>query len=151
MGADGATSFAALQGHGQRPASLVFFAFDLLHLDGADLVGQPLLERKGRLETLLRRAPTAIRFSSHMIGDGPRVYAEAAKHGLEGIVSKAADEPYRPGNRGVWVKTKALNRQEFVVVGWTDPEGSRPHLGSLLLGYYDGTASSPTPGAPARG
>ncbi len=76
------------------------------------------------------------RISSHAVDDGPRVYAEAAKHGLEGIVN-AVDEPYRPGNRGVWVKTKALNRQEFVVVGWTDPEGSRPWLDSLPLGYYD--------------
>jgi bifunctional non-homologous end joining protein LigD len=137
IGVDGTTSFSALQGHGRRPAHLVFFAFDLLHLDGKDLVDLPLLDRKARLEALLRRAPAAIRFSSHAIGDGPRVYAEAAKHGLEGIVSKAVEAPYRPGNRGVWVKTKALNRQEFVVVGWTDPEGSRPHLGSLLLAYYD--------------
>jgi bifunctional non-homologous end joining protein LigD len=71
-----------------------------------------------------------------VIGNGARVFEDAAKHGLEGIVSKAVDTPYKPGNRGVWVKTKALNRQEFVIVGWTDPEGSRPALGSLLLGYY---------------
>ena len=133
---DGTTSFANLQGHGQTPAALIYFAFDLLHLDGEDLTGLPLLERKAKLETLLRSAPPGVRFSSHMIGDGSRVYGEAAKQGLEGIVSKAIDAPYRPGNRGVWVKTKALNRQEFVVVGWTDPEGSRPALGSLLLGYY---------------
>ena len=135
---DGTTTFAGLQGHGQTPAALAYFAFDLLHLDGEDLTRLPLLERKAKLETLLRRAPPGgVRFSSHVIGDGPRVYDEAAKQGLEGIVSKAIDAPYMPGNRGVWVKTKALNRQEFVVVGWTDPEGSRPALGSLLLGYYD--------------
>jgi ATP-dependent DNA ligase len=51
-------------------------------------------------------------------------------------VSKAIDAPYAPGNRGLWRKSKCLNRQEFVVVGWTDPDGSRPHLGALLLGYY---------------
>jgi bifunctional non-homologous end joining protein LigD len=55
---------------------------------------------------------------------------------LEGIISKRADAAYAPGNRGLWVKTKCLNREEFVVVGWTDPEGSRPHLGALLLAYY---------------
>ena len=60
----------------------------------------------------------------------------ACKLGLEGIVSKTIDAPYAPGNRGLWRKSKCLNRQEFVVVGWTDPEGSRPHLGALLLGYY---------------
>ena len=56
---------------------------------------------------------------------------------LEGIVSKRADAPYAPGNRGLWRKVKCLHREEFVVVGWTDPEGARPFLGALLLGYYD--------------
>ena len=56
---------------------------------------------------------------------------------LEGIVSKRADAAYAPGNRGLWLKVKCLHREEFVVVGWTDPEGSRPFLGALLLGYYD--------------
>jgi len=55
---------------------------------------------------------------------------------FEGVVSKTIDAPYAPGNRSLWRKAKCLNRQEFVVVGWTDPEGSRPHLGALLLGYY---------------
>ena len=56
---------------------------------------------------------------------------------LEGIISKRADAPYCPGDRGLWVKVKCQNREEFVVVGWTDPEGSRPWLGALLLAYYD--------------
>ena len=56
---------------------------------------------------------------------------------LEGIVSKRADAPYTPGNRGLWLKVKCLHREEFVVIGWTDPEGARPYLGALLLGYYD--------------
>jgi hypothetical protein len=56
--------------------------------------------------------------------------------GYEGVGSKTVDAPYAPGNRGLWRKSKCLNRQEFVVFGWTDPEGSRPHLGALLLGYY---------------
>jgi DNA ligase D-like protein (predicted ligase) len=133
---EGTTTFAGLQGHWATPATLVYFAFDLLHLDGEDLARLPLLERKAKLETLLRHAPPGVSFSNHVIGSGARVYGEAAKRGLEGIVSKAIDAPYRPGNRGIWVKTKALNRQEFVIVGWTDPEGSRPALGSLLLGYY---------------
>ncbi len=54
----------------------------------------------------------------------------------EGVVSKTIDARYAPGNRGLWRKSKCLNRQEFIVVGWTDPEVSRPHLGALLLGYY---------------
>jgi hypothetical protein len=56
---------------------------------------------------------------------------------VEGIVSKRVDAPYSPGNRGLWLKVKCLNREEFVVVGWTDPEGARPWLGALLLAYYD--------------
>jgi bifunctional non-homologous end joining protein LigD len=55
----------------------------------------------------------------------------------EGLVSKRADASYAPGTRGLWRKVKCLHREEFVVVGWTDPEGSRPYLGALLLGYYD--------------
>jgi ATP-dependent DNA ligase len=51
-------------------------------------------------------------------------------------MSKRIDSPYLPGNRGLWTKSKCLDRQEFVIVGWTDPEGSRPHLGALLLGYH---------------
>jgi ATP-dependent DNA ligase len=66
----------------------------------------------------------------------PQVSEAGAKLGVEGMVSKQIDKPYLPGNRGVWVKTKFLNRQEFVIVGWTDPEGSRSSLGSLQLGYY---------------
>ena len=66
----------------------------------------------------------------------PLILKHAGKLGFEGVVSKTIDAPYAPGNRGLWRKTKSLNRQEFVIVGWSDPEGSRPHLGALLLGYY---------------
>jgi bifunctional non-homologous end joining protein LigD len=69
-------------------------------------------------------------------GYGSRFREHACKLGLEGVISKRADRPYAPGDRGVWVKSKCLNREEFVVVGWTDPEGSRSHIGALLLGYY---------------
>ena len=133
---DGTISFAGLQGHGDAPAELVYFAFDLLHLDGEDLMRLPLLERKARLEALLADAPRVLRFSGYIIGNGARVFEEGSKLGVEGMVSKQVDKPYLSGNRGVGVKTKFLNRQEFVFVGWTDPEGSRSSLGSLLLGYY---------------
>ena len=69
-------------------------------------------------------------------GDGPAIHAAACKAGLEGIVSKPADGPYLAGDRRRWVKTKCLNREEFVVVGWSEPEGRRPRIGALLLGYY---------------
>jgi DNA ligase D-like protein (predicted ligase) len=133
---DGKTSFAGLQAHGETAADLVYFAFDLLHLDGEDLMRQPLLERKARLAALLKDAPAAVRFSAHVVGNGAKMFEKAAKLGVEGIVSKQIDKPYLPGDRGAWVKTKLLNRQEFIVLGWTDPEGSRSSIGALLLGYY---------------
>src|SRR5438552_11328905 len=79
---------------------------------------------------------TPLQYSDHQVGRGPTFHAEACKLGLEGIVSKGADAPYVSGNRALWVKTKCVNREEFVVVGWTDPEGARPHLGALLLAYH---------------
>ena len=77
-----------------------------------------------------------VQFNAHETGDGEIVRQHACKLGFEGVVSKTIDAPYAPGNRGLWRKSKCLNRQEFVVVGWTDPEGSRPYLGALLLGYH---------------
>jgi ATP-dependent DNA ligase len=95
-------------------------------------------------------APPVLRFSGNIIGNGARVFEEGSKLGVEGMVSKQIDRPYLPGNRGVWVKTKFLNRQEFVIVGWTDPEGSRSSLGSLLLGYYRDDGKLIYAAAPAR-
>jgi ATP-dependent DNA ligase len=82
------------------------------------------------------RNKRGLQFNGHDTGDGELILKHAGKLGLEGVVSKTIDAPYAPGNRGLWRKAKALNRQEFVIVGWSDPEGSRPHLGALLLGYY---------------
>src|SRR5947207_560441 len=136
---DGTTSFAIIQAASdtRNADNLVFFLFDLLFVNGADLIGLPVTERKARLATLLKGVGPPLQYSDHQIGRGPEFHAQVCKLGLEGIVSKRADAPYVPGNRGLWVKTKCLNREEFVVVGWSDPEGSRPYLGSLLLGYYD--------------
>jgi ATP-dependent DNA ligase len=80
--------------------------------------------------------PPLLQYSDHQVGRGPEFYARPCELSLEGIVSEQADAPYAPGNRGLWLKVKCLNREEFVVVGWTDPERSRPFLGALLLAYY---------------
>src|ERR1700730_9854254 len=90
-----------------------------------------------RLRTLLSPAGAPLQFSDHQIGRGREFYEHACSLKLEGIVSKRVDAPYTPGNRLLWLKVKCLNREEFVVVGWTDPEGARPWLGALLLAYYD--------------
>jgi DNA ligase D-like protein (predicted ligase) len=135
---DGVTSFEFMQqsadaGYG----GLVHFAFDLLELDGKNVASLPLLQRKERLAQLLQVPPVGIVYSEHEGGDGEAFRRAACQHGLEGVVSKRTERPYLPGDRGAWVKSKRLNRAEFVIVSWSDPEGSRPLIGSLLLGYYD--------------
>ena len=119
-----------------RTDQLVFFAFDLLYLNGESTAQLPLIQRKERLHRLFKKEIHGLRYSEHVASDGPSFREHACKFGLEGVISKRADRPYAPGDRGIWVKSKCLNREEFVVIGWTDPEGSRSHIGALLLGYY---------------
>src|SRR5947208_5640290 len=133
---DGRTAFNLIQNAtdaGQR--SLVFFLFDLLFLDGEDIRDLPLVDRKTRLEAFLVGAPESLRYNDHQIGQGPAFHRLACENGLEGIVSKRINGRYEPDRR-TWLKTKCLNREEFVVIGWSDPEGSRHRIGALLLGYY---------------
>jgi bifunctional non-homologous end joining protein LigD len=136
---DGTTSFSLIQTAYDtgNTGTLVFYLFDLLHLDGNAIGSRPLWERKERLHDLLSDANPLLQFSDHQIGHGRAFYEHACDLKLEGIISKRAAAPYAPGNRGLWLKVKCLNREEFVVVGWTDPEGTRPWLGALLLAYYD--------------
>jgi DNA ligase D-like protein (predicted ligase) len=133
----GLPSFAQTQAatDGERGARLVYYAFDLLHINGLDVSALPLIERRKLLEPLVANKP-GLQFNGHETGDGELILEHAGKLGFEGVVSKTVDAPYAPGNRGLWRKAKWLNRQEFVVVGWSDPEGSRPYLGALLLAYY---------------
>jgi DNA ligase D-like protein (predicted ligase) len=139
LGPDGITSFSRIQAASdtENATGLVFFLFDLLHFDGEDLSPRPLTLRKQRLAALLPVEGSPLHYSDHVIGQGPAFYDKACAQHVEGIVSKRSDAPYAPGNRGLWRKVKCLNRAEFVVVGWTDPEGRRPYLGALLLGYHD--------------
>src|SRR6201993_3126910 len=133
---DGRTAFNLIQNATDTgEGSLVFFLFDLLHLDGENLMALPLVERKTRLASLLNGAPDSLRYNDHQIDHGPAFHRLACERGLEGIVSKRTNGRYEPDRR-TWLKIKCLNREEFVVVGWSDPEGSRHLIGSLLLGYY---------------
>jgi len=134
VGPDGITSFNIVQLASDRAdaAALVFFLFDLLHHDGEDLRPRPLIERKERLRALLANAGPCLRYSDHVIRQGPALYDQACGVHVEGIVSKRIDAPYTPGNRGLWRKVKCLNRAEFVVVGWTEPEGSRSYLAAAI-------------------
>jgi bifunctional non-homologous end joining protein LigD len=137
----GTTSFQALQNAmgGGGGGEIVYFAFDLLHLEGYDLTAAPLEERKKALSSLLSAAggTRAIRFSDHVVGEGEAFFKSACGLGLEGIISKRRDARYEGGRGRSWLKVKCLRRQEFVIGGWTDPEGSRVGIGALLLGVYD--------------
>ena len=104
----------------RRTNSLVFFAFDLLYLDGKSTAALPLIERKQRLHPLFAQAVPGLHFTDHVVGNGAGVLKHACEMGLEGVISKRLEQPYMPGNRGLWLKSKCLNREEFVVVGWTD-------------------------------
>ncbi|HEX9186155.1 MAG TPA: DNA polymerase ligase N-terminal domain-containing protein, partial [Vicinamibacteria bacterium] len=115
----GATSFQALQRRADGAAPLVYFAFDLLHLDGWDLREVRLEERKHVLRRLLEGAPEALRFSDHVRGQGPELFEQARQAGLEGVVSKRRDAPYREGRGGDWRKAKCRLSQEVVIGGWT--------------------------------
>lgn len=123
----GRASFNLLQNSLKRKGPIVFYAFDLLEEDGADLRNLPLIERKARLEALLgeRRPDDPIQYSAHVIGDGERVFEAMCSGGHEGIVAKRTDARYQSGDRAAtWLKIKCTRRGEFIVVGWrTNDDG----------------------------
>ncbi|MES1208188.1 MAG: non-homologous end-joining DNA ligase, partial [Pseudomonadota bacterium] len=149
---DGRTNFHALQRAlaGGARGGLTYFAFDLLALDGEDTAVLPIERRKERLARLIGAAAPGlpIRYSDHVIGDGPAVFAQACRMGLEGVVSKRRGQPYRPGRSSGWLKVKGEARQEFVIGGFVD-RGGAPRgraaaatavpggeVGALLCGTY---------------
>jgi bifunctional non-homologous end joining protein LigD len=135
---DGLSSFADLQAalSANKTEGLVFYAFDLLHLDGWDLRPCPLASRKAAMAALPCWTDT-VRLSDHIEGEAGPVRRQACTMGLEGIIAKKADAPYRAGRSGDWLKLKCAHREELVVLGWTPPARSRTGLGSLHLGFYD--------------
>ena len=139
MDARGHSDFNGLQqtlsGEAQLP--LVYVLFDLPYLEGNDLSRVGLLERKQLLEKLLIHGPKHLAFSTHAIGNGQDVFQRATDAELEGIISKRIDSAYRPGRGDDWFKIKRLESDEFAVVGYTPPKGSRSGFGSLLLAKPD--------------
>jgi bifunctional non-homologous end joining protein LigD len=137
----GATNFQLLQNWLQRgdDRSLVFYLFDVPYLDGYDLCRVPLSERKRLLAELLGTSGAndgLLRYSDHLRGQGAKVVEYACRSGMEGVVSKRADSHYAFGRSRSWLKIKCLQREEFVIGGYTQPAGSRQGFGSLLLGYH---------------
>jgi bifunctional non-homologous end joining protein LigD len=140
LDAKGISSFQTLQNSlsAGGDAALSYYAFDLLHLNGEDLRAQPLIERKSHLRELLEQHADVlvgkVRLSAHVVGSGQEFFDNACKLGLEGTIAKRASSAYHPGRGRDWLKIKCSKRQEFTVIGYTEPAGSRSHLGALLLG-----------------
>ena len=139
LASDGTSDFQTLQNFlsaGQAD-KLIYYVFDLLYLDGYDLTGAALADRKQVLAQLVPGTDRGIiRLSEHFEGSGPEFFAQACRLGLEGIISKRSDRPYERGRGYDWLKTKCVKREEFVIGGYTEPAGARNALGALLIGYY---------------
>ncbi|QRF59550.1 DNA ligase D [Variovorax paradoxus] len=135
----GRTDFQALQSafDSTRTQDIVYFLFDLPYYGGHDLRAVPLVERRALLERLLADPPPEIRFSAVFDAPPEDIVASACRIGLEGVIGKRRDSAYRSRRSPDWIKLKCARRQEFVVVGYTDPQGSRTGFGSLLLGVHD--------------
>jgi bifunctional non-homologous end joining protein LigD len=120
-----------------RQDRMRYYAFDLLYCEGYDLREAMLLDRKALLEQVLAGAPASIRFSEHLAEhDGPMILEHTCRLGLEGIVSKRGDLPYKAGRGDHWLKSKCMLRQEFVIVGYIPSTAAPGTVGALLLGYY---------------
>ncbi|HEY4932852.1 MAG TPA: DNA ligase D [Terriglobales bacterium] len=134
----GTTSFADLQAAFQEGTNkpLTYFAFDLLHLNGQNLRGLPLIDRKAILEPIIKDVDGVLRYSEHIESDGEVIFRKACALHAEGIVSKRAASPYHSGRGGDWLKLKCVHEQEFVIGGFTELANKSHGIGALLLGYY---------------
>jgi len=137
----GRSNFSDLQAVFQkgRDADLVYFAFDLLHLNGHSTRGLSLVERKKVLGSLAEGSGEFLRFGEHIEDNGEAVFQKACELHAEGIISKRAASKYSSGRGGDWLKLKCVHEQEFVIGGFTLPSNGSHGVGALLLGYYDGT------------
>lgn len=139
---NGRSSFQLMQQRdlrGRRPA-MQYFVFDLLHLDGRSLLGEPLEIRRAALEKLVGTTSDGVVRLSPVFRVKPAdLLAAVHEKGMEGIVAKRVGSSYEPGRRsGAWLKCRIAREQEFVIGGFTPPQGSRTHFGALLIGYYEG-------------
>ena len=124
---------------GEKRPPIVFYAFDILLLNGKDLQNLPIEERKARLEELLKKPPGVVRYSVSFTKDIEELLEKARTLGFEGLIGKRSGSRYEAGKRsGAWIKIKIHLEQEFVIGGYTEPEGSRKYFGALLVGFYEG-------------
>ncbi len=132
---DGRPDFSTLKDAISNAGDMTLFAFDLLELDGEDLTALPTLDRKARLRGIVDDG-TRIQFAEHVLGSGEALFETMCREGLEGVVSKRADAPYAGARNRTWLKAKCIQRQEFVIVGWTPSDKNRGFK-SLLLGLHE--------------
>lgn len=122
---------------GKERPPLRYFVFDLLNHEGEDIRAQPLSERRRHLQTVLANAPDELRYSAPLEGDVNQLLAKVRELGMEGLIGKAAGSKYVAGLRSKeWIKLKVVSEHEFVIGGFTPPEGTRAHFGALIVGYY---------------
>jgi len=136
----GRSSFQLLQAREMevKKSPLYFYAFDLLQLEGKNLMSLPLEARKNALEQVCAGVGETIRFSGAIDGDPRALLDEVKRRGLEGIIGKQRRSVYEPGRRsGEWIKLKCVAEQEFVIGGYTPPQGARKYFGAILVGYYE--------------
>jgi bifunctional non-homologous end joining protein LigD len=138
---EGRSSFQLLQGVEMEShnAPIVFYVFDLMQLNGRSLTGLPLTARKEVLAKICAGVGDPIRYSGEIGGDAPTLLKEVQRRGLEGLIGKLPNSVYEAGRRsGAWIKLKCVNEQEFVIGGFTPPQGARQHFGAVLVGYFEG-------------
>ena len=136
----GKTDFQALQNYlkAQKPQTLTYIIFDLLAIDGEDIRGHSLMDRKEKLESLMQDAPNNLYYSRYVKGYGKESFAAACEAGMEGIVGKKPDSIYSGNRNDDWIKLKCDKRQEFVIGGYSLSDKRTSGVSSLLLGVYDG-------------
>ena len=114
---------------------IAFYVFDLIHLDGSDLMGCQLIDRKITLEGILKSSKN-IRYSDHIVGEGEKLFAEIAKVPLEGMIAKRQESTYVQRRSADWLKIKTILQSEVVIGGYTEPRHSREYFGALVVGLY---------------
>lgn len=123
-----------------QKGTLAYYVFDLLYLNGENLISWPLIKRKELLKELINTSKLKnIFYSEHIKEKGKKLFEQISKKGGEGIMAKDENSDYKPGVRTEkWLKIKTHKRQEVVIGGWTEPRGSRKHIGALIVGVYEG-------------
>jgi bifunctional non-homologous end joining protein LigD len=137
----GRSSFQLLQNRKNTPTQnqIFLYLFDVINLDGHDIAQFSWEQRRALLQAILKKADDPIRLSASLEAPAAAVWKEIVEQGLEGVIAKRRDSRYGVGRRsGAWLKVKTQNEQEFVIGGYTPPEGSRKYFGAIMVGYYDG-------------